>query len=70
MQPAHASWKGAFGVLGMHQKLPLLLLQVTVLEAAAGPAQGATGKSWAWLNSNYKTPQHYRGMHPVGVWHA
>lgn len=34
--------------------------QVTVLEAAAAPAQGATKASWAWLNSNYKQPQHYK----------
>jgi glycine/D-amino acid oxidase-like deaminating enzyme len=36
-------------------------MQVTVLEAAAAPAQGATKASWAWLNSNYKQPQHYKG---------
>jgi glycine/D-amino acid oxidase-like deaminating enzyme len=39
----------------------VLCLQVTVLEAAAAPAQGATKASWAWLNSNYKQPQHYKG---------
>lgn len=38
--------------------------QVTVLEAAAAPAQGATKASWAWLNSNYKQPQHYKGSNP------
>jgi hypothetical protein len=49
-------------------------MQVTVLEAAAAPAQGATKASWAWLNSNYKQPQHYKGdrdgMHVVADWVA
>jgi glycine/D-amino acid oxidase-like deaminating enzyme len=35
--------------------------KVTVLEAAQRPAEGATAKSWAWLNSNRKTPGHYAG---------
>ena len=30
--------------------------RVSVLEAASGPAQGASGKSWAWLNANRKEP--------------
>jgi glycine/D-amino acid oxidase-like deaminating enzyme len=37
------------------------MLQVTVLEAGPGPASGATGKSWAWLNANRKRPVPYRG---------
>ena len=35
--------------------------RVTVLEAAQRPAEGATAKSWAWLNANRKTPTHYAG---------
>lgn len=36
---------------------------VTVLDGASKPAEGATGKSWAWLNANRKTPVHYKGRH-------
>ena len=37
--------------------------RVTVLEAAQRPAEGATAKSWAWLNANRKTPNHYAGVY-------
>lgn len=40
--------------------------QVTVVESAAAPATAATGKSWAWLNANYKKPKHYRGEKQLG----
>ena len=36
--------------------------RVSVLEAASGPAQGASGKSWAWLNANRKEPQEYKAL--------
>lgn len=35
---------------------------VTVLESSAHPAQGATAKSWAWLNANRKEPAHYKEL--------
>ena len=35
---------------------------MSVLEAANGPAQGASGKSWAWLNANRKEPEAYKDL--------
>ena len=35
--------------------------KVTVLEAGPRPAEGATAKTWAWLNANKKSPPHYKG---------
>lgn len=43
---------------------------VTVLEASAQPAAGASGKSWAWLNANHKQLAHYRdlNLHSMKLW--
>ncbi|KAL0021768.1 hypothetical protein WJX79_006996 [Trebouxia sp. C0005] len=43
---------------------------VTIVEASAQPAAGASGKSWAWLNANRKQPAHYRdlNMHSMKLW--
>ena len=35
--------------------------KVTIIEAAPRPAEGATAKTWAWLNANKKSPPHYKG---------
>ena len=35
--------------------------KVTLLEASPHPASAASGESWAWLNANRKSPDHYRG---------
>lgn len=57
------------GILGasISRHLALRGAQVTVLEAAAAPAAGATGKSWAWLNANAKEPRHYRDLNAASM---
>lgn len=44
-------------------------VSVTVLDEAAGPgsAAPATRGSWAWLNANRKTPDHYRDLNARGM---
>jgi glycine/D-amino acid oxidase-like deaminating enzyme len=43
--------------------------EVTLLEADAEPASysGTTAKSWAWLNSNSKWPEHYHRLNVAGM---
>ncbi|KAK9824712.1 hypothetical protein WJX74_000161 [Apatococcus lobatus] len=45
--------------------------EVVVIEAAKRPAEGASGKSWAWLNANRKTPSHYKELNSrsMQLWH-
>lgn len=40
--------------------------KVTVVDAAQRPGEGATAKTWAWLNANKKSPSHYKGEASLG----
>jgi glycine/D-amino acid oxidase-like deaminating enzyme len=41
--------------------------RVTVLEAAAAIGQGTSGRSFAWTNSNQKTPRVYHDLNVAGM---